>query len=908
MRLITFSRISLAAACLFAFQSLAQQNVISTLIGGGPNNIPAVSSDINGPVAVAFDNAGNYYIAAFNQNRVFKVNSSGALTVLAGSGAAGYAGDGVAGGAANASLNGPYGLVADTSGNVYISEFGNNVIRKVDTTNTINTVAGIQGTCGYNGDGSPATSYKMCNPAGLAADSSGNVYIADSTNCRVRQLAVSTSTISTVAGTGRCGYTFDGVLATQTRLNVPYGVALDGSGNLYISDTLNYRIREVSSATRVITTIAGNGTKGYAGDGGLATLAEISGIDQGVAVNSAGTTVTLADLGNSRVRQFTVGGNINTVAGTGNPSYCGDGGPAISACLSSPEGLAATASGVIAVADPGNNRIREFTVGGNISTVAGNGSASQPTLTNQVPPTSVVLNYPWGALEDSLGDIFASDQGNFMVRELLYSSNLVDFFAGTGVQGYGGDNGPATQALLNDIGGLAMDSSGDVFVADTYNHLVREVNTSGIITTVAGTPGTCGYSGDGGPATSAQLCYPQSVFVDANNNLYIADTNNQVIRLVSGGIISTLAGNGSRGYSGDGGPATAAELSYPDAAAADNLGNVYIADTTNCVIREVVLSTGIINTVAGNGICGFTGDGPATQNELYYPAAVSADINGNLFIADSANNLLRWIDAAGTMVTFAGTPLAGYNGDGGQATAAELNNPTSIAQDSMGNFLFADQSNLRIRGVTAFAGVNTPTNQVNMPNTATGLTNSANLKITGLGPLALHGLSITGDFKVQEVPPRSCGPNLPNGQACLLKILFKPSTSGVRTGTLTIQSNALFGGQTNIKMQGLGGVITFSTGLVPFGNQAVGTTSATKYVKITNPGANSIAMGSIGLTETLDFAITVNSCKNALPPGITCTVGITFTPQTTGSKASSLIVNDSDASSPQAVSITGDGT
>ena len=462
----------------------------------------------------AFDTAGNYYIAAYLQNRVFKVDTSGLLTLVAGNGLPGYSGDGVVGGAANALLNGPDGVAIDSSGNVYIADANNSVIRKVDTSGTITTVAGQESVgCAYNGNGSPATNYDLCYPANLAIDSSNNLYIADSYNCLVRKLVPSTSTISNLAGNDTCGYSGDGGQATNAELFNPSGVAVDSTGNVYIADTNNYRIREVTVSTGKIKTIAGNGTNGYTGDSGPATSAQI-GVVYGLAVNPAGTSVSIANYNYAVIRQFTVGGAINTVAGGGSYGFCGDNGPASSACFEYPEDVALSGTGLY-VADTANERIREFTVGGNINTVAGNGSTTIPTLVTGVAPQGVVLNYPWGIVEDPSGNIFVADQYDCMVREMVQSLDLVNFFAGNGTCGYSGDGQQATQAEMNSPAGVARDSAGNVYIADAYNCVIREVNTSGVISTFAGSPqGYCGYSGDGGPASSALLFYPSGVYVD----------------------------------------------------------------------------------------------------------------------------------------------------------------------------------------------------------------------------------------------------------------------------------------------------------------------------------------------------------------------------------------------------------
>jgi len=887
---------------------LSAQDVISTVIGGGPSDMPAVDANLNNPVAVALDSSGNYYIAASSQNRVFKVNSSGLLTVLAGNGLPGYGGDGVAGGAANAMLNNPQSLAVDAAGNVYIADTNNNVIRKVDTSNTITTIAGTQGTCG--------TTATFCSPSGVAADAAGNLFIADSNDFEVKKLVLSSNVVSIFAGNGTPGYTGDGGSPTAAELYYPSGVAVDTAGDVFIADTYNFVIREVVKSTGKIKTVAGNNAlgQGFSGDGAAATSAQIYYVYQ-LAVNGTGTTVTIADgQYNSRIRQFTVGGKINTIAGSGSVGFCGDGALATAACLYYPQGVALDSSGTVYVADNNNERIRTFTVGGNINTIAGNGSTTEATVVNGVIPSGVDLYYPWAVTEDPSGNIFVADQYNQMVRELVQSSGLVNTFAGNGTYGFTGDGGPATAAEFAYPSGVARDSSGNIYIADESNCVIRMVNPAGTISTFAGI-GTnapspsCGYSGDGGPATSAQLNVPYTVYVDSKNNVYIPDTNNHVVRVVTGGTITTIAGiPGQPGYSGDGGPATSAKLNVPAAVALDGAGNIYIADSSNHRIREINAATGIISTVAGNGACAFSGDGIAIENSLCYPYGLWTDVNGNLFIADASNNRLRWVNAAGLMTTFAGNGAAGYDGDGAFATNAELSQPSGIWEDSVGNFLVADTSNFRIRGVTAFAALNTSAGSLGFPLVSVGSTSPAQQVIlSAVGPLTMANISITGDFTESD----NCPSSLPNTTTCTMYVYFAPKAGGIRTGTLTINDNGFFNTVSTIPLSGTATAVSLTGAPVNFGNQLKNTTSAVKSVTVKNNGSTAITMGAITLNETTDFAISSNTCPasgQSLAAKASCVISLTFTPTTTGTKKGAVIINDNDPTTPQIIGVSGTGT
>ena len=528
--------------------------------------------------------------------------------------------------ATGTSLSSPVGIALDAAGDIFIADSANNVIREVNaSTKVISTVAG-NGLPGYTGDGGQATAALLDDPSGIAIDAGGDIFIADSANNVIRELHASTGVINTVAGDGTAGYTGDRGQATSATLNDPSTVAVDSAGDLFVTDTGNDVIREVNGATGVITTVAGNGTAGYGGNGGQATAAELKG-PIGVALDSSGN-IYIADTGNNAIREVT-GGVIKTIAGTTTAGYSGNGGQATAARLTGPAGITVDASGNIYIADTGNNAIRKV-AGGLINTVAGNGTA-----------------------------------------------------------GYSGDGGQATAATPGRSSAVAVDSSGDIFIADTINTVIRKV-TGGVINTVAGN-GFASYSGDGGQATAAELGQPAGVVVNAAGDIFIADSNNNVIREVNPttGVITTFAGDGIAGYSGDKGQATAAELYFPQAVALDSAGDLFIADSDNCVIREVNASTGVITTVAGNGNIGYTGDhGQATAAEMFDVLGVAVDAAGDVYIADSGNNVIREVKAAtGVITTVAGNGTAGYTGDNGQATAAKLDFPTGIALDSAGDIL-----------------------------------------------------------------------------------------------------------------------------------------------------------------------------------------------------------------------------
>ncbi len=342
---------------------------------------------------------------------------------------------------------------------------------------------------------------------------------------------------------------------------------------------------------------------------------------------------------------------ITTIAGTGIAGFSGDIGQATAAELHNPNGISLDATGNIYIADYRNNRIRMINTAGIITTIAGNGIGGYSGDGGQA--TAAELRGPDEIKFDLLGNIYISDVQNQRIRK-VNTAGIISTIAGSGAGGFGGDGGPATAAQLTWPNGIAIDISGNLYIADTWNQCVRMVNTAGIITTIAGVPlSGVGYSGDGGPATAAQLYYPCGVTLDATGNLYISDnTNNRIRKINTVGIINTVVGTGVAGFSGDGGQATAAELNGPyNGIVFDALGSFYIPDYGNNRIRKVN-TLGIISTIAGNGIAGFSGDGgSAVLAKLNGPSAVALDSSlCNLYIADVVNNRIRKVSFSATVM------------------------------------------------------------------------------------------------------------------------------------------------------------------------------------------------------------------------------------------------------------------
>ena len=330
----------------------------------------------------------------------------------------------------------------------------------------------------------------------------------------------------------------------------------------------------------------------------------------------------------------------------------------------------------------------------NIYTIAGNGTTGSSGDGGNA--TAAQLYYPFDVAVDAGGNLYISDQANSLIRKVS-TTGIISTFAGTGAASFGGNGGPATAAQIDFPQGLAIDATGNMYIADGDNDYIRKINTSGVISSIAGN-GSGGNTGDGGQATAAELSFPTGVAVDGSGNIYIADKENNSIRRVNAsGIISTMAGTGVAGYSGDGGAATAAKLNNPSGVVVDAAGNVYIGDKINNRVRKVTPS-GNITTIAGNGTAAFGGDsGPATAAQLSSPEGLAIDATGNIYVADAGNNRIRKITSGGIISTIAGSGTAGAGGDAGPATDAQLNGPSGVAIDGPGNIYIADQINNRIR-------------------------------------------------------------------------------------------------------------------------------------------------------------------------------------------------------------------
>jgi uncharacterized protein (TIGR03437 family) len=653
------------------------QFIITTVAGSGRLAFsgagqPASSIRLFGPQRMAADANGNIYVSDSYYHQVFRIGPDGTVQVVAGTGAAGFGGDG--GPAVLAALNYPSGLAADSAGNLYIADSLNARVRRVSPQGVITTIAGV-GVEGSSGDGGPAAQAQLGSPDGLCLDSAGNLYIADPDQNRVRRVTPD-GVIFTFAGDGVSGFSGDGASAIVAHLNSPVALTADRAGNIYIADQANGRIRRVSP-TGIITTVAGSGQYGFSGDGGSALKASFAD-PFGLALDSAGN-LYIADFTNHALRRVDLAGRVTTIAGQGASFNFSDGSPAGAAAMFGVADVLADGSSGLLTLEFTGRRISRIQADGGIARFAGVPLAAP--WGDGGPAASAVLLDPRGSAFDAAGNLFVADPGDHRLRKIY--NGVISSVAGTGVP----------SADLSDPSSVAVDTSGNLFFSDDAR--VGLLSAGGSLSTVAGRD-AAGFAGDGGPASKALMSTPQGLASDSTGNLYIADTDNfRVRRMDAADNIDTIAGTGVQGSTGDGGRALEAKLTAPVAVAVDAAGSVYIADIGANRVRKISPS-GVITTVAGDGQAADKGDGGlGTAASLAHPASVAVDGAGNLYIATTAR--IRRIDRKGVIDTVAGTGATGFGGDGDLAALAQLSQPTGLAIDASGAVFFSDEANARIR-------------------------------------------------------------------------------------------------------------------------------------------------------------------------------------------------------------------
>jgi sugar lactone lactonase YvrE len=648
-------------------QACAQ--TVNTVAGGAlRDGGPGSSAALQYPYYVATDARGNTYITDYYNQRIRKIDVSGVISTFAGNGLFGYSGDG--GQAKNAKIYLPTGIKVDAGGNVIFADSGNFRIRKVNPQGIISTIAG-NGVEGYSGDGGPALNASMEYPDGLAVDHSGNIFFSDFFNGIVRRIDAA-GIIHLFAGTPRqYGFSGDGGPATSALMRGVRGVVADSSGNIYLADNANNRVRKVDTRG-TITTFAGNGGEVCnRGNGGPATQANV---ETPFGLAFIGAQLSISD-GCSTVRNVNLQtGIIGTYAGTTKWGFNGDGQTRLMTMFDFPHGLAFDKNNVLLVADTNNNRVRHL--GPVVQTIAGGYLGDNHTAIRSG------LNFPSGIALDSIGNIYVADTADFRVRKIDSAGNITTV-AGNGLSGASGDGGPATRARLAEPWAVAFDAAGNMYIADGTD--VRKVDTSGTISTLSAV---------------ASFAWATGVAADQSGNVYVADAAQcQLFKITQNDVITPVAGvEGLCSFGGDGRPAVNAWLN-PWGVATDLQGDVYVADYGNNRIRKID-TNGIITTVAGGGMIGYGGDGgPATSAGLGNPHGITIDSLGDMIIADSGTRRIRFVNTAGTISTYAGNGLPGYNGDGLPARSTNLAYPMGVAVDASGTIYEVDEDQYRVRKI-----------------------------------------------------------------------------------------------------------------------------------------------------------------------------------------------------------------
>ncbi|MES2389836.1 MAG: T9SS type A sorting domain-containing protein [Bacteroidota bacterium] len=650
---------------------------VSTFAGSTAGNTDAsgTAAQFTDPFGTAFDAAGNLYVAEQDNHRIRKITPAGVVTTLAGSTRGFTNGTGAA-----ARFNNPSGLAVDASGNVFVTDWGNEAIRKITPEGLVTTFAG--GTRG-TADGT-GTAAQFVKPFALAFDPAGNLIIADCDDGLIRKITPA-GVVTTIAGGTRGSADGNG---TAAQFYYPSGIAVDAAGIIYVADNGNGLIRKINQAGDV-TAVNRGGTSVSA---------------YGIALDGAGN-LYCAEIYNNRISKVSAAGVVSTYAGS-TPGFAE--GPVSIALFNNPSGVAADAEGNVFVADQGNNRIRKIIPAANAdSYIWSNGSAEQSIIVNSNQSGSYTVQAVKGTCtSDASAPVVVSVtsfttpvitaagstalcSGSNVTLSAPALTTMVSTVAG-GNEGY--YNASGADAMFNLPYGIAVDATGNLYVADYNNSSIRKVTPGGVVSTLAGN-GTAGFAE--GTGTAAQFNYANGVAVDAAGFVYVADqSNNRIRKITPGGLVSTFAGSGAGGFAD--GTGAAAQFNGPNGVAVDASGNVYVADGSNNSIRKITPG-GTVSTLAGGGSAGFA-DGIGAAAQFNSPISVAVDASGNVYVSDAGNSSIRKITPGGVVSTLAGNGSAGFTE--GMGAAAQFNYPTGLTLDAAGNVYVGDLFNNRIRKIT----------------------------------------------------------------------------------------------------------------------------------------------------------------------------------------------------------------
>ncbi|WP_293870972.1 putative Ig domain-containing protein, partial [Flavobacterium sp.] len=647
---------------------------VSTIAGNGAAGFAdgsSASPKYYSPTGIAIASSGNMYIADSQNHCIRKITAAGYVSTFAGTGFPGFAN----GSGDVAQFNVPYSIAVDASENVYVTESNSNAIRKITAAGIVSTFAGNVAASGYL-DGQVSAAL-FSGPKGLSVDTSGNLYVADASNNRIRKIS-NTGSVTTIAGDGTASY-LDGQ-GTTAQFNNPIGVAITNSGIVYVSDSSNNRIRAISN-TGNVTTVAGNSSPGLIN--GLGITAQFN-APRALSVD-ASANIYVVDYNNNCIRKITSTGVVTTFSGTG--AFGAVNGLGTIATFKYPEGIATDTSGNVFVADVSNNCIRKITSTGDTNTFSGTAVRG---LENGQGGTMAMFNSPVAVAAVSSGVIYVIDDFNSCIRKVS-TDGIVSTFAGNTSTGY--VDGQGTVAFFNNPKGIALDAAGNIYVADTFNNSIRKITPAGVVTTIAG-DGTVGYLD--GQGTAAKFNNPYSLTVDTSGNIFVADTKNSRIRKISStGLVTTVAGYILSGYAD--GASNIARFKNPQGIAIDNTtGILYVADTTNNRIRKIA-TDGTVSTLAGS-YGGYT-DAQGTLANFNNPIGIAVDATSTIYVGDYYNSVIRKIDNTGLVSTYAGNGSSQYTD--GIGNVASFYFPVGVTTDALGNVFVADSYTQRIRKITS---------------------------------------------------------------------------------------------------------------------------------------------------------------------------------------------------------------
>jgi hypothetical protein len=677
----------LVALCMgwpVAAQSVYEDYTFTTLAGaveGGPGWTDGLTNEarFGTPAGVAKDSLGNIYVADPLNHTIRKLAVDGVISTVAGeTGVSGTAdGTGFA-----ARFKSPYGIAVDSVGNLFVADTGNHTVRKISPLGVVTTFAGAAGVSGStDGDGPVA---RFNTPYGVMIDGSDNIYVADTGNDTIRKITPA-GQVTTFAGKAGVSGAVDktGTAATFTH---PRSLAMDSQGNIYVADTDNELIRKISPDAAV-TTLAGKAHNSGSSDGTNDTARFNT--PYGVTVDSE-DNIFVADTVNDTIREITPLGVVTTPEGSAGGAGSVDGVGGV-ARFSSPTGILAINGTDLIVADFSNSSIRKILAGAVVTTVAGvaGGPGSKDGSAQKA-----LFNFPAGVAVDTGGNVYVADEQSDAIRKITPLGDVSTFAGALGVAGTNDDVG--TAAKFSRPLGVAFDPAGNLVVADAGNNTIRRITAGGMVSTLAGSPGVSGTND--GVGSNAQFNSPFSVAVDAQTNIYVADTFNHAIRKITpGGLVTTLAGTiGTQGTNN--GTGVAAQFAFPEGIAVDPDGNIFVADDADSTVRKITPDGVVTTFVGGVNKTGFT-DGVGTDARFNFPFGLAIDANRNLYVADTANQIIRKVTPGGSVTTLGG--LAGIFGNvDGNGNDARLHSPQGIGVGSDGALYVSDKDNQVIRKAT----------------------------------------------------------------------------------------------------------------------------------------------------------------------------------------------------------------